>query len=189
MHILQIVRNTAFWYWATQSGSPVYVFRCFGWTVHVVACIWRQQALFEMWADFYQTSPGMHPDFLVVGVGGGGLLTLSGQQQSSCKTSQVFLFLFLQIAVCLSSLNFSGWFHMRSRSHETFGIIIIIIMPTDFFFFANSFWLKGGGLHPTSPPLVEGGWSASHQPPLVATWTSQHHMQEDTKPLTAHCVG
>ena len=72
MHILQIVRNTAFWYWywATQSGSPVYVFRCFGWTVHVMACRWRQQALFEMWADFYQTSPGMHPDFLVVGVGG-----------------------------------------------------------------------------------------------------------------------
>ena len=34
-----------------------------------MACGWRQQALFEMWADFYQTSPGMHPEFFLF-VGG-----------------------------------------------------------------------------------------------------------------------
>jgi len=35
-----------------------------------MACRCRQQALFEMWADFYQISPGMHPEFFI----GGGLL-------------------------------------------------------------------------------------------------------------------
>jgi hypothetical protein len=75
MCILQIVRNTAIWYWycAIQSGSSlVYVFRHFGWTIQVVICGWGQQALFEMWADFFQTSAGMHPKFFIVGGGWGG---------------------------------------------------------------------------------------------------------------------
>jgi hypothetical protein len=53
-----------------SGGSLVYVFRHFGRTVHVMACGWRQQAFFEMWVDFYQTSPAMRPEFIINWGGG-----------------------------------------------------------------------------------------------------------------------